>query len=103
MPEELQLVTHRRTAQTASRREIAAVFFRNKRLLISSFALVFVIGLLYAIAAPSYKAEMKILVRRGRMDPAVAPVATISPVVDRDDISEVEMNAEVDLVQFEDL
>jgi uncharacterized protein involved in exopolysaccharide biosynthesis len=37
------------------------------------------------------------------MDPAVAPVATVPPVVDRDEISDEGMNSEVDLLQDQDL
>lgn len=102
MPEELQLLRHSR-APSVSRRDIAVIFFRNKRLLLTSFAAVFVAGCLYATLFPSYKAEMKILVRRARMDPAVAPVATVPPIVDRDEISDEEMNSEVDLLQDGDL
>ena len=103
MPEELQLVSPRRAPFTPTRRDIAAVFFRNKELLVTSFAAVFVVGFLYAAFFPSYRAEMKIIVRRGRMDPAVAPVPTVPPVVDREEITDDQMNSQVDLLQDEDL
>ena len=34
-----------------------------------SFAGIFAGGMLYRVLAPSYQAEMKVLVRRGRVDP----------------------------------
>lgn len=103
MPEELQLVSPRRAQFSPTRRDIAAVFFRNKELLLTSFAAVFVVGFLYAALFPSYRAEMKIIVRRGRLDPAVAPFPTVSPVVERQEITDDEMNSQVDLLQDEDL
>jgi len=102
MPEESQLPGHSRVP-SVSRRDVAAVYFRNKKLLLTSFVAVFAGGCLYAAFFPNYKAEVKILVRRARMDPAVAPVATVPPVVDRDEISDEEMNSEVDLLQDHDI
>jgi uncharacterized protein involved in exopolysaccharide biosynthesis len=101
--EELQLVATRSVSRSPSLRDIAAVFFRNKRLLVTAFTLVFLAGLIYAIVFPSYKAEMKIIVRRGRTDPAVAPTPTVSPVIDRDEITEEEINSEVDLLHGDDI
>jgi len=103
MSEEFQFVTTRSPSRSPSLREIAAVFFRNKRLLVAAFTLMFVAGLIYAFFFPSYRAEMKIIVRRGRTDPAVAPTPTVSPVVDRDEITEEEMNSEVDLLHDNDI
>jgi uncharacterized protein involved in exopolysaccharide biosynthesis len=101
--EEFQFVTTRSVGRSPSPRDIAAVFFRNKRLLVTAFTLVFLAGLIYAFVFPSYKAEMKIIVRRGRTDPAVAPTPTVSPVIDRDEITEEEMNSEVDLLHDDDI
>jgi uncharacterized protein involved in exopolysaccharide biosynthesis len=67
---------------------VAAVFFRHPRLVAASFLLVLVAGVLYAALAPSYKAEMKVLVRRGRIDPAVTPTQTASLAFEHDEISE---------------
>jgi uncharacterized protein involved in exopolysaccharide biosynthesis len=101
--EEFQFVTTRSVSRSPSLRDIAAVFFRNKRLLGTAFTLVFLAGLIYAFVFPSYKAEMKIIVRRGRTDPAVAPTPTVSPVIDRDEITEEEMNSELDLLHDYDI
>jgi len=70
---------------------------------IVAFLIVLSAGILYALFAPSYKAEMKILVRRGRIDPALTPTQTVSPAFDHDEISEDEMNSEMELVRDDDI
>jgi uncharacterized protein involved in exopolysaccharide biosynthesis len=60
-------------------------------------------GVLCALLAPSYKAEMKVLVRRGRIDPAVTPTETASPLMAREEITEEELNSEVELLQDQDI
>jgi uncharacterized protein involved in exopolysaccharide biosynthesis len=47
--------------------KLAAAFFRRQKLLIVSFLLVLAAGVTYAILSPSYQAEMKVMVRRGRL------------------------------------
>jgi uncharacterized protein involved in exopolysaccharide biosynthesis len=103
MPETVQLLRPDRAPVFPTRRDIAAIFFRNKKLLVTSFVGVFAAGCLYTALFPSYKAEMKIVVRRARMDPAVAPVATVPPVVDREEVTDEEMNSEADLLQDQEL
>ncbi len=68
-----------------------------------SFLCVLTAGVLYAVLEPSYKAEMKVLVRRGRIDPAVTPTQTASPVFEHDEISEEELNSEVELLGDQDI
>lgn len=84
-------------------RDIAAVFFRHQKLFLIAFLSVMSVGLLYAILAPSYEAEMKILVRRGRIDPALTPTETAPPLLDKQEISEEELNSEVELLRDEDV
>ena len=73
MPEELQVVARRNQTRAPTLRDLAAVFFRHKRLLRVSFLVALAAGIIYATASPSYQAEMKVLLRRGRIDPAITP------------------------------
>ncbi len=103
MPDKIQVLTRRNLDRSPSPRDIAAVFFRHPRLLLISFLLMLVAGVLYAVLAPSYKSEMKVLVRRGRIDPAVTPTETASPAFEHDEITEEELNSEVELLGDEDI
>lgn len=103
MPDNVQVLTRRNADRPPSRRDLAAVFFRQKRLLIFSFLLVAAAGVTYSVSVPSYKAEMKVLVRRGRIDPAVTPTQTASPAFEHDEITEEELNSEVELLGDEDI
>src|SRR5205807_1128941 len=48
-------------------------------------------------------AEMKIMLRRGRIDPAVMPTPSPSPAFEHDEIAEEELNSEVELLHDEDI
>ena len=103
MPDDFQIVSPHSRSHSPTLRDVAAVFFRHKRLLSISFCLVFAAGLMYTVLFPTYKAQMKVVVRRGRIDPAVTPTQTPSPVFEHDEISEEEMNSEVELLRDEDI
>src|SRR5579863_6426259 len=103
MSEKIQVLARRTPERSPSPREVAAVFFRHPKLLMASFLLVLAAGVTYAVLAPSYRAEMKILVRRGRIDPAVTPTQTASPAFEHDEITEEELNSEVELLGDEDI
>lgn len=103
MTQELQVVAAGRSQNSLTLRDVAAVFFRRKRLLAISFAVIATAGVLYSALFPSYKAEMKVLLRRGRIDPAVSPTPTQSPAFQHDEIAEEELNSEVELLRDQDL
>src|SRR5579864_926764 len=103
MSEELRILPARTFTRHTSARDVAAVFFRRPRLCLISFLLVLIAGVLYALLAPSYRAEMKVLVRRGRIDPAVTPTETASPLMAREEITEEDLNSEVELLQDQDI
>jgi uncharacterized protein involved in exopolysaccharide biosynthesis len=103
MPQELQVAAARGSSSSLTLRDIAAVFFRQKRLLAISFAVIATAGILYSALFPSYKAEMKVLLRRGRIDPAVSATPTASPAFEHDEITEEELNSEVELLRDQDL
>lgn len=63
MAEELQSGSSFNATRTPTLRDVAKIVFRHKRLLLTTLLVAFSAGVLYALLAPSYKAEMKILVR----------------------------------------
>lgn len=79
-------------------RELAAVLFRHRRYVIGTFLVVFLLIIFYGICRPSYRAEMKLLVGKGRADPPVVPQAT-SFDYSRYEVTEEEINSEVQLLQ----
>src|SRR4051812_5886132 len=103
MPQELEIVGARPSPNSPTLRDIAAVFFRQKRLLTVSFVVIATVGILYSVLFPSYKSEMKVLLRRGRIDPVVSPTPTVSPAFEHDQIAEEELNSEVELLHDQDL
>src|SRR5579863_1921271 len=103
MADKLQVLASRNLDRSPSLRDVAAVLFRHHKLLVISFLLVLAAGVVYAVLSLSYKAEMKILVRRGRIDPAITPTQTPSPAFEHDEISEEELNSEVELLGDQDI
>jgi uncharacterized protein involved in exopolysaccharide biosynthesis len=99
MAESLQFAPRFDSFRRLTAREIATILFRHKRLFMGIFLLIFIGGVAYAILMPSYRAEMKLLVRRGRIDPALTPTQTVSPAFDHEEISEEEMNSEMEFVR----
>ena len=93
----------RRPLQSPSLRDVAAVFFRHLRLIKFSFLTIAAAGILYSALFPSYKSEMKILVRRGRIDPAVTPTPSPSPAFEHDEITEEQLNSEAELLRDRDV
>jgi uncharacterized protein involved in exopolysaccharide biosynthesis len=84
-------------------RELVAVLFRQRGLIEASFVIVFVAVMLYGAMFPSYRAEMKVLVRRGRVDPPMTPQPTALSEFSRYEITEEELNSEVQLLQDQDV
>jgi len=82
-------------------RDLLAVLFRQRGLVLISFAGIFLAVVLYGLFAPSYEAQMKVLVRRGRVDPVVTPTPTQSPEFQRHEVTEEELNSEVELLRDE--
>src|SRR5947207_5365225 len=99
MPEELSLLQLSASAPVVSMRDVLVVVFRQRRLLLISFAATFLLVLVYGLLTPSYQAQMKVLVRRGRIDPVVTSTPTQPPLFPRDEITEEELNSEVELLR----
>jgi uncharacterized protein involved in exopolysaccharide biosynthesis len=85
-------------------RDVLAPLFRHRRLLIVSFLGIFLGGLLSAIVKPKqYDANMKILVKRERVDPVVTTDATTQGSQPAPAVTEEELNSEVQLLKSRDL
>ena len=60
-------------------RELAMVLFRQRKLFVAVSGLVFVLAVVYAFAGATYRAQVRVLVRRGRADPPVAAQENAPP------------------------
>ena len=103
MREELVATRKTESAPSPSLRDVASVLFRQRQVLLMSFGLIFGSFLLWGLFAPSYQAEMKVLVRRGRLDPILTPTPTQSPLIEDEVVNEEELNSEVELIQDHDI
>ncbi|HYA23928.1 MAG TPA: hypothetical protein VEF05_07190 [Terriglobales bacterium] len=84
-------------------RDLVAVGFRRKRFMVLCFCGLFIGVLVTAMLMPTrYRAETKLLVKKGRLDPVVSPQQT-APILFRDTVSEEELNSEVELIVSEDV
>src|ERR1039457_5673992 len=84
-------------------RELAMVLFRQRKLFIGVSGLVFALAVVYAFAGTSYRAHLRVLVRRGRSDPPVAAQQNAPPDYSRVEVSEEELNSEVELLKDDDV
>jgi succinoglycan biosynthesis transport protein ExoP len=84
-------------------REVAMVLFRQRRVFVCAAAIVFGAALLYALVGTNYKAEMKIIVRRGRADSPVSAGENAPLDVTRMAVTEEDLNSEVELLRDEEV
>jgi uncharacterized protein involved in exopolysaccharide biosynthesis len=86
-----------------SLRDLLAVGFRHKRIAMLCFFGFLLGSVLAAIFQPAqYRATTKFLVDRERQDPVVSPEQN-APVVMRGEVSEEELNSEIELLQSGDV
>jgi polysaccharide biosynthesis transport protein len=78
-------------------RDLLAVIFRQRRLALIVFVLALAAIIAYRLIAPAYESEMKVLLRRGRVDPVVAPTPSQAELV-RQGVTEEEVNSEAELL-----
>ncbi|MBZ5679785.1 MAG: hypothetical protein LAO24_06745 [Acidobacteriia bacterium] len=84
-------------------RDFVAIGFRHKRLLILCFGTLLVGTIVAALMMPpKYQAVTKILVKRERVDPVVTPQRSDNMQV-KEDISEEELNSEIELIESDDV
>ena len=84
-------------------RSIPAVLRRRRLVAMTAFLLVLLIVAGSGMWRPEYEAEMKILVRRQRLDAVVTPQANVTPQINGDPVSEEDLNSEVELLNSQDL
>jgi uncharacterized protein involved in exopolysaccharide biosynthesis len=99
MPEELQLIPRSLPVHSPTLRDLAAVFFRHGRLWMLTFVVVLAGIILYGVLCPSYRAEMKIFIRRGRTAASATPTVVQGQQFGRQDIGEEDINSEVELLR----
>jgi uncharacterized protein involved in exopolysaccharide biosynthesis len=85
-----------------SSRDLIAIVFRHKRALAITFGAIFLGAVLATIfVPPDYQATTRFLIEHERMDPVVTPDQHAEVV--RTDVTEEELNSEVELLQSDDV
>jgi uncharacterized protein involved in exopolysaccharide biosynthesis len=102
MTEEFRLIPRMAGPPAPTARDVVAVVFRQRRLATSSFLVILASILLYGFVAPCYRAEMKLLLRRGRLDPLVSASAE-QPPLESQEVTEEELNSQADLLRDKEL
>ncbi len=92
-----------RTPLSPTPRELAATLFRRPRLVATSFGVVLLATMLLVVFSARYESHFKVLLRRGRYDPVVSSQPASPMDFTRPDITEEELNSEVELLSDEDL
>jgi uncharacterized protein involved in exopolysaccharide biosynthesis len=103
MAEELILKRPEQRAASPTMRDVLAVLFRQQRVVRISFCVALAAALLYWLVTPRYEAHMKVLVSKGRIDPAVTPTPTQTPQLGLQEVSEEELNSEVELLRDDEI
>jgi protein tyrosine kinase modulator len=83
---------------TPTVRDVLAIFFRQRRVLLISFLVILVLALVWTGLSPAYQAEMKFLITRERVDPVVSARENL-PSVRRLEVTEEELNSEAELLR----
>jgi uncharacterized protein involved in exopolysaccharide biosynthesis len=98
-----ELIVNPRLVLSPTPRELAATLFRRPRLMAAAFGFVLVASMLSAVFSARYESHFKILLRRGRYDPVVSSQPASPMDFTRPDITEEELNSEVELLRDDDL
>ena len=84
-------------------RDIVAVLFRQRWPMLAASFLVVVAVAVSGVWIPKYEAQMKILALRQRSDEMVTASADTPTQVNNDQVSEEDLNSEVELLNSDDL
>jgi uncharacterized protein involved in exopolysaccharide biosynthesis len=84
-------------------RDLTAVLFRQRWRMLAAFALVVIGVAISGIWIPKYGAEMKILALRERSDAMVTPSANAPTQFSSEQVSEEDLNSEVELLNSDEL
>jgi uncharacterized protein involved in exopolysaccharide biosynthesis len=90
-------------SQRFTLRDVAAIAFRYRRVIGLCFIGIIFGGVLSALMLPKYRAETKILVTRGRVDPVVAPLPEAHNPIANYELTPEQINSEVELLNSYDL
>src|SRR6266849_5685227 len=96
-------IENSRSPLSPTPRELAATLFRRPRLVAASFGLVLLATIFFFVFSARYESHFKVLLRRGRVDPIVSSQPASPVDFARPDITEEELNSEVELLRDEDL
>jgi uncharacterized protein involved in exopolysaccharide biosynthesis len=80
-----------------------AVLFRQRWAMLAAFVLVVIAVAVSGVWIPKYQAQMKILALRQRSDAMVTPSANAPDQFSNDQVSEEDLNSEVELLNSDDL
>lgn len=84
-------------------KDLVAIGFRHQRAMLLCFLAVFCGAVLVGLLMPTnYQAHTKILVKRERVDPVISP-GEAAPVMVKDEVTEEELNSEVELLESDDV
>ena len=84
-------------------KDLIAIGFRHKRSMLFCFLAVFLGAVLVGILMPTtYQAHTKILIKRERVDPVISP-GQAAPVMVKDEVTEEELNSEVEVLESDDV
>jgi len=100
--EELAIEVYDRP-QLPTLRDIVSILFRQRKSMLIAFATVVVAIGVSGLWVPKYEAQMKILVRRQRSDAIVSASANAPTQISSDQVSEEDLNSEVELLNSQDL
>ncbi len=84
-----------------TRREVAARIFRQRTVFIVFFLLVALGFVVTGQFTPKYQSEMKILIRKDRIDPIVTSGQESTPVLQNLSITEEELNSQAEMIKGE--
>jgi len=98
-----EMIGNSRTTLSPTPRDLAATLFRRPRLVAASFGFVLLATMLFVVLSARYESHFKVLLRRGRFDPIVSSQPASPMDFTRPDITEEELNSEVELLSDEDL
>jgi polysaccharide biosynthesis protein PslE len=97
------LVRKEEESTSPTMRELAMVLFRQRKVFVGVSGLVLILAVVYAFAGATYRAHVRVLVRRGRADPPVAAQESAPPDFSRVEVTEEELNSEVELLKDDDV
>jgi uncharacterized protein involved in exopolysaccharide biosynthesis len=96
-----QLIEHKPLLPT--RRDVVARIFRQRTIVVVCLLLVIAGFVITGQFKPKYRAEMKILVRKERVDPVVTTGQVSTPELQAMSVREEDINSEVEILKGQDL